>query len=1061
MAEKLAFTLKVTDEGSEDTIKKINDSIKKLKKELSTTTINSDAYKELDDQIGKAKARLKELGKTSAAVSKQMGNMSFPEGSLKDLQARISETKNALSLLDAEGRKSSFGQALKKQADELEKALQEVQDEIGETERKASKLGDLVGRVFGKNVGLAVNTASKSLGGLGKTIQGFAVGAAAFAAVAVAAVAAGAAVVNFSNEYEDASDTVQKYSKANGEALDKQTQEVLATSKTFEVSAEQISGAAEQLALETGTSFNDALARIQKGLVSGQKDNEKYLQDIADTPSLFKDASDAVTEYSLKKEKDLKASRELAQAQSELVKKFEPLKTLFTDLSNFILPLLVKGLGYVVDAFTGWIGTAQKVAATIGSIGQAISDFVGISSQAQRDAYDQAVQRENAFLKEREALRQSFSSKLTKIYGKDFVDQLTAEQSLAFEFAFINAQSAAEAAGKDTATAFDEGFSAGVQNLAATGADMTTLAQKQAAAATQQMTEEAKKAAEERAKERKKEQADYAKERAEFIKNDVKKQSEYLSILLSLERESVNLRAELIKDDFEKQKVQSQLSYQQAKEDRANAQAEQVKQLEDEQKEFADKVGKNSKETIARAKQTRELIAQINKEYADIEVSAAQLQADEQKQIEKDKNEFILNSKLELARKTLENTQAINSQIAEQEALDNENFILNLKKQGLSESKASVTEAQLRFAALKRQREKFNQEEAQIALLGLNVDKELSKERLAEKKRLDNDILAAELDLHGKTEAARKEDLAKEEEYQKKKKESWLSTFETIAGFAQQGLDILTQAQAQIDDADQKRLDKEAERSSKRVETLRQELVGASALRTEFLNQQIAQEVETQRKIEAEKEALETERKKRAKQSALIEAGINIAVGVTKAFATQGILAGIAVSIAGAAQLAAIAAKEFADGGLVKNGKTGIYDLGSGAGKLKGKVQQNAPATQRGDKVLAYLNDDETVLNKRHVQKIGYNVLARAGVPGYTSGGMVAKNMGSLPAPRVPQSSPTIVQTGNNMSAEDLASVINQTMDARFKNIGVTLSVNELSRVTQDLANVKASRNLK
>ena len=148
MAEKLAFTLKVTDEGSEDTIKKINDSIKKLKKELSTTTINSDAYKELDDQIGKAKARLKELGKTSAAVSKQMGNMSFPEGSLKDLQARISETKNALSLLDAEGRKSSFGQALKKQADELEKALQEVQDEIGETERKASKLGALVGQVL-------------------------------------------------------------------------------------------------------------------------------------------------------------------------------------------------------------------------------------------------------------------------------------------------------------------------------------------------------------------------------------------------------------------------------------------------------------------------------------------------------------------------------------------------------------------------------------------------------------------------------------------------------------------------------------------------------------------------------------------------------------------------------------------------------------------------------------------------------------------------------------------------------------------------------------------------
>ena len=1057
MAEKLAFTLKVTDEGSEDTIKKINDSIKKLKKELSTTTINSDAYKQLDEQIGKAQARLKELGKASASVSKQMGSMSFPEGSLKDLQARISETKNALSLLDAEGRKSSFGQALKKQADDLEKALQEVQDEIGDTERKANKLGALVGRVFGKNVGLAVNTASKSLGSLGKTIQGFAVGAAAFAAVAVAAVAAGAAIVSFSNEYQGASDTVQKYSKANGEALDKQTQEVLATSKAFEVSTEQISQAAEQLALQTGTSFNDALARIQKGLVSGQKDNEEYLKVIAESPKTFKDAGDSLTEYSKRKQADLQANRELAKAQSELVEKFKPLKEQFTQLANFVLPLLVKGLGYVVDYWVGYINVVKSVANGIQEVTQSVTDFFGATSEAQRA--DAA--RQQAFLDERAGLQQSYTDKLTQIYGKDFVDKLTDSQTLAFEFAFVNAQNAALSAGKTTAEAFDTGFSAGISQLQAGGAELTTLAQKQAAAANQTLTEEAKKAAAERAKERAKERADYAKERAEFIKNDVKKQSEYLNILLYLERESVNLRAELIKDDFEKQKVQSELSYKQAKEDRTNAQAEQIKQLEDEQKEFADKVGKNSKETIARAKQTRELIAQINKEYADIEVSAAQLQADEQKQIEKDKNEFILNSKLELARKTLENTQAINSQIAEQEALDNENFILTLKKQGLSESKASVTEAQLRFAALKRQREKFNQEEAQIALLGLNVDKELSKERLAEKKRLDNDILAAELDLHNKTEAARKEDFANEEEYQKKKKESWLSTFETIAGFAQQGLDILTQAQAQIDDADQKRLDKEAERSSKRIETLGQELVGASSLRTEFLNQQIAQEVETQRKIEAEKEALETERKKRAKQSALIEAGINIAVGVTKAFATQGILAGIAVSIAGAAQLAAIAAKEFADGGLVKNGKTGIYDLGSGVGKLKGKVQQNAPATQRGDKVLAYVNDDETVLNKRHVQKIGYNVLARAGVPGYTTGGMVAQNIGSLPAPRVPQSTPTTIQSGNNMSAEELANIINQTMDTKLRNIGVTLSVNELNRVSQDIANVKAVRSLK
>lgn len=1122
MPEEIALRIKIIDGGAENTIKKLRDTVKTLKKELDTTEINSDAYKELEKRIISTDNKLKELATSSKKLAKEISNPPvaegsykdiqnrlaetrkelqlldeqalksdfgkkkieeaaqleeslkslrgeinntkkkvsepLPEGSYKDLQKRLAETRGQLQLLNKEALQSDFGKNLKKEADDLEKALVELQDEMGDTERKATKLGALVGRVFGKNVGLAVNTASKSLGGLGKSIQAFAVGAAAFVAIAAAAVAAGAAIVSFSNEYQDASDTVQKYSKANGEALDKQTQEVLATSKAFEVSTEQISQAAEQLALQTGTSFNDALARIQKGLVSGQKDNEEYLKGIADSPKLFKDAGDSLTDYSKRKQADLQANRELAKAQSELVEKFKPLKEQFTQFSGVVLPYLVKGLGFVVDYFVGYINVVKSVANSIQEVTQSVTDFFGATSEAQRA--DAA--RQQAFLDERAGLQQSYTDKLTQIYGKDFVDKLTDSQTLAFEFAFVNAQNAALSAGKTTAEAFDTGFSAGISQLQAGGAELTTLAQKQAAAANQTLTEEAKKAAEERSKERAKERAEFQKQRAEAIKEDVKREGEYYAILLSLERELVNTRTELLKDDFSRQKEQSRLSFEQAKEDRALALKTEVAQLEKEQEEFAKKVGARDKITLERAENTRKLISDINAKYAEIDTAKAQQQANEQQQIETGKNEFILQNKKELAEKSLAITQNINAKILEQEALDNEAFILNQQKLGVSEQQIAVKQAEVKYRELKRKQEKFNQESAQIALLGLDSDKELSQERLAEKKRIDNAILAAELELNDKKKQARKADADAEAEFQKKRKESWLSTFETIAGFAQQGLDILTQAQNQIDDADQKRLDKESERSSKRIETLKSELAGASALRAEFLNQQIEQETQTQQKIEAEKQALEEERKKKAKQSALIEAGINVALGITRAFATQGILAGIAVSIAGAAQIAAIAAKEFADGGLVKSADTNIYEFSSGTGLLKGKVKQNAPATKRGDKVLAYLNDEEAVINKTQQLRIGYKTLAQAGVPGFAGGGSVgARRASSLPAPKVPLSQPTAPQSTPIIDMQALAQIINQTVDTKTQNLRVNLSLTELSNFSNDVANVKAARVLK
>lgn len=131
--------------------------------------------------------------------------------------------------------------------------------------------------------------------------------------------------------------------------------------------------------------------------------------------------------------------------------------------------------------------------------------------------------------------------------------------------------------------------------------------------------------------------------------------------------------------------------------------------------------------------------------------------------------------------------------------------------------------------------------------------------------------------------------------------------------------------------------------------------------------------------FEKRREELEKEGARKRKEIARKEALINIALSITKALTGAPppfnfVLAGVA-AIAGAAQLAAIEAQEFAFGGKVKRLKPG-----------KVAERQNAPRTANGDTVLAYLKPGEMVLNELQQAKIqrmaGPNVFEYAGVPG-------------------------------------------------------------------------------
>ena len=148
--------------------------------------------------------------------------------------------------------------------------------------------------------------------------------------------------------------------------------------------------------------------------------------------------------------------------------------------------------------------------------------------------------------------------------------------------------------------------------------------------------------------------------------------------------------------------------------------------------------------------------------------------------------------------------------------------------------------------------------------------------------------------------------------------------------------------------------------------------------------------------FEKQRAELERQAARKRKELSRKEALVNIALSITKALTGApfpfNLILAAGAAIAGAVQLSAINAQEFAGGGAVKQLKPGIIN-----------EKQNAPRTSRGDTVLAYVKPGEMLLNERQQMTIrqmaGNSIFDDAGVPGasrsttavpyFASGGVV------------------------------------------------------------------------
>ena len=228
-----------------------------------------------------------------------------------------------------------------------------------------------------------------------------------------------------------------------------------------------------------------------------------------------------------------------------------------------------------------------------------------------------------------------------------------------------------------------------------------------------------------------------------------------------------------------------------------------------------------------------------------------------------------------------------------------------------------------------------------------------------------------------------------------------------VGAYTKMGLEAIGSFIDSANQAQMQKFDEDLQRSTDRQAMLEEELQNSTGLQAQYIQQQINQELESQKKLAKEKEKLEKEAKVQKKALAIIDSIINTALAISSANTLPppaNVPAMIAAGIAGAIQTAMIAAQPLATGGVVGKPGTDIVQF-AGGGKVTNRG--NIKPLSNGDNVLATLKTGEVVLNQQQQNRIGYQTLKKARIPGFANGGMVG-------APT------TLIQSSNAMISEGM-----------------------------------------
>jgi len=350
-------------------------------------------------------------------------------------------------------------------------------------------------------------------------------------------------------------------------------------------------------------------------------------------------------------------------------------------------------------------------------------------------------------------------------------------------------------------------------------------------------------------------------------------------------------------------------------------------------------------------------MAEINKAF-DLEISQIKIHADKKSDKLKKEKQKLADELLELDRKTTQQ-QIDNIDNEFRRKLKNEenrhqNFIIDTRKRmGQSVEldkelhRALLTEEETHQANMQKIKNKAIDEQAAIKKKA--DDAQLQQQR-------DNDEAIRQMIIDaGLAEIEAEEDKAKQ--IKAAKNEMW---------------SYLSQAENQYFQMQEDALDRHLRRQMRLIEqdNLRQSDVLKNRLDKGLISeaQYNADKAELDRKSEEQRLAAEKQAFEKQKRLAKAKIAVDTAIAITKGYAEGGVyygtITGAMITALSLAQMAAVDAQEFAEGGLVLD------------------KNRNIPTKANGDNVLTTLTAGEIVLNKKQQAMLGGNeTFAKIGVP--------------------------------------------------------------------------------
>jgi hypothetical protein len=1092
----VGFTIQIDGVNS---INELNAKIKETKAQMNALDMSTegadDQFKELGNTLGRLTAEQKGLRKQQDDLNKSFMETSKSLGAYDKLSAKLNRLRKEYKNLAVQGKDTTAeGRKMRAEIDRLDDKLKEVDASTGQFQRSVGNYP----RVFGmsaKSVGQFIPGLDKLSARMDKLTGGTNVMGKAFIAAFVV-FKAGQAIAKVITEinklqevFRETSNTVQEFSDASGTSLDRLTVQTKAIADTFEVDAKDISAAAASIASNLGISFDEALNKVESGLLTTTKSSQDFLTTLEEYPETFDEITGSISDYSNAQQNVLNANKELAKSQQELTMQFGGVSEGVEVLKTRIISGLIQAFLYVLKILKPIIAAFKTAGVAVANLFKNISTATGsvnafsvvmdilsrplklagflltqianaitffadgitflireipIVATVFQAFYDISVGVSDFFtnlpfifagvvasLKQLGANFLNFF-KILAIDADIFANQVANSFGGQFD-AYIKKRQAERAALKDEAQtagkAYTDAYNA-AKTEAQRVADAEAAAQAKAIALENQAA--AAKIEKEKTAERAKAAREAAKKNHEQLMKDREKflqdEAKYLDQVSKL---ALNLQARtnaLLLDAIKDEQQKARAIERKGLEDRlAQAQGQYDSLIELQQ---------------AREAEALRLYGANSQELA----ALRELNAMQAGEAEMELGNIIIKERL----KTQDALRGIDAKF-EQATVNERKAAFN------NRANAIRSEADMLKTIAERQKVEgvISEEEYQQQLYDIEkdrIDKELLllKQRqsfedmlkkagietsesestaiLSDKEKLYLELAKLDAGYTNSSAANEAKRLAAAKDANKERLEDFQAKFELAAQIGVQLLEIFDGFLEVTNERRMKRIEEDESNNAKQLEDLNERLQTATGLEKRFLEQQVTDNSVAAQQIAKDKEKAEKERAKQEKARSIIEAVIATALAIIKAL--PNIPLSIIAGVTGAASIATIAAQPLAEGGVVGKGDDIVQFNNGGRVTSKGNIKP----LSNGDNVLATLKTGEIVLNKGQQRKIGYKSLKSAGIPNFAGGGLVG-------APT------SIIQTANEDTAlakrnlELLQSGIEAT-NARFDRLQVNWTAN-------------------